>query len=149
MQHSVTSTDNEGTQSSFVHGSVHEVPGLSAHFQLKTEDISGCVCDVSIKIRIVNILSGLSVCVPTKILSPQVPRLVSYLEYQCLSEALLGALVDVSQASPSSLFGLLPALRIVGQQFPALLGHVAKIHGSVGVISKVQTHANKNTHTHT
>ncbi|TWW77626.1 Ventricular zone-expressed PH domain-containing protein [Takifugu flavidus] len=73
------------------------------------------------------------------ILSPQVPRLVSYLEYQCLSEALLGALVDVSQASPSSLFGLLPALRIVGQQFPALLGHVAKIHGSVGVISKTRS----------
>ncbi|TNN01644.1 hypothetical protein fugu_011026 [Takifugu bimaculatus] len=75
------------------------------------------------------------------ILSPQVPRLVSYLEYQCLSEAVLGALVDVSQASPSSLFGLLPALRIVGQQFPALLGHVAKIHGSVGVISKAHAHS--------
>ncbi|XP_029699551.1 ventricular zone-expressed PH domain-containing protein isoform X1 [Takifugu rubripes] len=85
------------------------------HPVLKTEDISGCVCDV--------------------------PRLVSYLEYQCLSEALLGALVDVSQASPSSLFGLLPALRIVGQQFPALLGHVAKIHGSVGVISKAHAHS--------
>lgn len=78
-------------------------------------------------------------------LSPQVPQLVSYLGDQCLSEALLGALVDVSQASPSSLCSFLPALRTVGQQSPALLGHVAKIHGAVGVISEVHTH----THTPT
>ncbi|XP_068564758.1 ventricular zone-expressed PH domain-containing protein [Cebidichthys violaceus] len=72
-------------------------------------------------------------------LSPQVPTLVSYLEDQSLTEALLGALVDVSQASPSSLVSFLPTLRIVGQQCPALLGHVAKIHGAVGIIS--ETHA--------
>ena len=78
-------------------------------------------------------------------LSPQVAQLVSYLGDQCLSEALLGALVDVSQASPSSLVSFLPALRIVGQQTPALLGHVAKIFGAVGVISEVRAR----THTHT
>ncbi|KAM3616355.1 uncharacterized protein V6R79_016585 [Siganus canaliculatus] len=72
-------------------------------------------------------------------LSPQVPTLVSYLRDQSLTEALLGALVDVSLASPSSLVSFLPALRIVGQQCPALLGHVTKIHGAVGVIS--ETHA--------
>lgn len=76
-------------------------------------------------------------------LSPQVPTLVSYLGDQSLTEALLGALVDVSQASPSSLVSFLPALRIVGQQSPALLGQVAKIHGAVGVISEVQTHTLK------
>lgn len=80
-------------------------------------------------------------------LSPQVPTLVSYLGEQSLTEALLGALVDVSQASPSSLVSFLPALRIVGQQCPALLGHVAKIHGAVGVISEVQTHTHTNEHT--
>ncbi|XP_056297079.1 ventricular zone-expressed PH domain-containing protein isoform X2 [Pseudoliparis swirei] len=72
-------------------------------------------------------------------LSPQVPTLVGYLGDQSLTEALLGALVDVSQASPSSLVSFLPTLRIVGQQSPALLGHVAKIHGAVGIIS--ETHA--------
>ncbi|XP_068440811.1 ventricular zone-expressed PH domain-containing protein [Clinocottus analis] len=72
-------------------------------------------------------------------LSPQVPALVGYLGDQSLTEALLGALVDVSQASPSSLVSFLPTLRIVGQQCPALLGHVAKIHGAVGIIS--ETHA--------
>lgn len=77
---------------------------------------------------------------PVQMLSPQVPALVGYLGDQSLTEALLGALVDVSQASPSSLVSFLPTLRIVGQQCPALLGHVARIHGAVGVISEVHTH---------
>ncbi|XP_073347714.1 ventricular zone-expressed PH domain-containing protein [Pagrus major] len=74
-------------------------------------------------------------------LSPQVPTLVSYLGDQSLTEALLVALVDVSQASPSSLVSFLPALRIVGQQCPALLGHVAEIHGAVGIISEAHAHS--------
>ncbi|XP_034557577.1 ventricular zone-expressed PH domain-containing protein [Notolabrus celidotus] len=74
-------------------------------------------------------------------LSPQVPALVSHLGDQSLTEALLGALVDVSQASPSSLVSFLPTLRIVGQQCPALLGHVAKIHGAVGIISEAHAHS--------
>ncbi|XP_075905867.1 ventricular zone-expressed PH domain-containing protein isoform X2 [Nelusetta ayraudi] len=74
-------------------------------------------------------------------LSPQVPMLLGYTAEASLTEALLVALVDVSKASPSSLQGFLPPLRIVGQQSPALLGHVAKIHGAVGVISENQAHA--------
>ncbi|KAL3992145.1 lysophospholipid hydrolase [Sarotherodon galilaeus] len=74
-------------------------------------------------------------------LSPQVPTLVGYLGNQSLTEALLGALVDVSQASPSSLVSFLPALRILGQQFPAFLAHVAKIHGAVGIISETHAHS--------
>ncbi|XP_029301958.1 ventricular zone-expressed PH domain-containing protein isoform X2 [Cottoperca gobio] len=74
-------------------------------------------------------------------LSPQVPALVSYLGDQSLTEALLGALVDVSQASPSSLVSFLPTLRIVGQQCPAHLGHVAKIHGAVGILSETHAHS--------
>uniref|UniRef100_A0A3Q4GI66 Ventricular zone expressed PH domain-containing 1 n=1 Tax=Neolamprologus brichardi TaxID=32507 RepID=A0A3Q4GI66_NEOBR len=79
-------------------------------------------------------------------LSPQVPTLVGYLGNQSLTEALLGALVDVSQASPSSLVSFLPPLRILGQQCPAFLAHVAKTHGAVGIISEVKK---KKTHTHT
>ncbi|KAM6987330.1 ventricular zone-expressed PH domain-containing protein [Tautogolabrus adspersus] len=74
-------------------------------------------------------------------LSPQVPALVSYLQDESFTEALLGALVDVSQASPSSLVSFLPTLRILGQQYPALLGHVAKIHGAVGIISETHAHS--------
>ncbi|KAA8593923.1 hypothetical protein FQN60_004757, partial [Etheostoma spectabile] len=74
-------------------------------------------------------------------LSPQVPTLVSYLGDQSLTDALLGALVDVSQASPSSLVSFLPTLRTVGQKYPALLGHVAKIHGAVGIISETHAHS--------
>ncbi|XP_056139055.1 ventricular zone-expressed PH domain-containing protein isoform X1 [Lampris incognitus] len=70
-------------------------------------------------------------------LSPQVPALVGYLGDHSLTEALLGALVDVSQASPSSLVSFLPVLRIVGQKSPPLLGHIAKIHGAVGIISEI------------
>lgn len=69
--------------------------------------------------------------------------LVSYLGDRSLTEALLGVLVDVSKASPSPLVNFLPVLRILGQQCTTLLGHVAKIHGAVGVISEVQTHALK------
>jgi len=95
-----------------------------------------------------NALCPLELCFssPGQMLSPQVPTLVGYLGDQSLTEALLGALVDVSQASPSSLVSFLPTLRIVGQQSPALLGHVAKIHGAVGIISEVQNTAVKNTH---
>ncbi|XP_030237380.1 ventricular zone-expressed PH domain-containing protein [Gadus morhua] len=70
------------------------------------------------------------------ILSPQVPALVGYLDDPSLTEAVFSALVDVSQASPSSLVSFLPALRAVGEQAPALLGSVAKIHGAVGIISE-------------
>ncbi|XP_061638687.1 ventricular zone-expressed PH domain-containing protein isoform X2 [Phyllopteryx taeniolatus] len=73
--------------------------------------------------------------------SPQVPALVSYLGNQSLIEAILGTLVNVSQASPSSLVSCLPKLRTVGQQWPALLGHVAKIHGAVGIISEAHAHS--------
>ncbi|XP_006800016.1 ventricular zone-expressed PH domain-containing protein [Neolamprologus brichardi] len=74
-------------------------------------------------------------------LSPQVPTLVGYLGNQSLTEALLGALVDVSQASPSSLVSFLPPLRILGQQCPAFLAHVAKTHGAVGIISETHAHS--------
>uniref|UniRef100_A0A7N8XNY7 Ventricular zone expressed PH domain containing 1 n=1 Tax=Mastacembelus armatus TaxID=205130 RepID=A0A7N8XNY7_9TELE len=74
-------------------------------------------------------------------LSPQVPALVGHLSDKSLTEALLGTLVDVSQASPSSLVSFLPALRIVGQQCPAFLGHVAKVHGAVGIISETLAHS--------
>lgn len=77
-------------------------------------------------------------------LSTHVPTLVSYLSEHTLTEALLGALVDVSQASPSSLVSFLPALRMVGQQSAAFLSHVAKLHGAIGILSEV-----KHTETHT
>uniref|UniRef100_A0A3Q3BE11 Ventricular zone expressed PH domain-containing 1 n=1 Tax=Kryptolebias marmoratus TaxID=37003 RepID=A0A3Q3BE11_KRYMA len=74
-------------------------------------------------------------------LSPQVPTLISYVSDHSLTEALLGALVDVSQASPSSFVSFLPALRIVGQQSTTFLGNVAKIHGAVGIISETHAHS--------
>uniref|UniRef100_A0A3Q3VR22 PH domain-containing protein n=1 Tax=Mola mola TaxID=94237 RepID=A0A3Q3VR22_MOLML len=74
-------------------------------------------------------------------LSPQVHMLVSYLGDRSLTEALLGVLVDVSKASPSPLVNFLPVLRILGQQCTTLLGHVAKIHGAVGVISEAHAHS--------
>ncbi|XP_062329388.1 ventricular zone-expressed PH domain-containing protein [Osmerus eperlanus] len=70
------------------------------------------------------------------ILSPHVPVLVGYLSDPSLNEAVLCMLVDVSQASPSSLVSFLPTLRIVGQQSPSFLSHVAKIHRAVGIINE-------------
>ncbi|XP_041851372.1 ventricular zone-expressed PH domain-containing protein isoform X2 [Melanotaenia boesemani] len=74
-------------------------------------------------------------------LSTHVPTLVNYLSDKSLTEALLGSLVDVSQASPSSFVSFLPALRMVGQQSTAFLGHVAKIHGAVGIISEAHAYS--------
>nr|XP_029512610.1 LOW QUALITY PROTEIN: ventricular zone-expressed PH domain-containing protein-like [Oncorhynchus nerka] len=71
------------------------------------------------------------------VLSPLVPSLVGYLGDASLNETLLGALVDVSQASPASMTPFLPALRVVGQQYPVLLGHVVKIHRAVGLTSEL------------
>ncbi|XP_029629643.1 ventricular zone-expressed PH domain-containing protein [Salmo trutta] len=73
-----------------------------------------------------------------QVLSPLVPSLVGYLGDASLNETLLGALVDVSQASPASMAPFLPALRVVGQQYPVLLGHVVKIHRAVGLTSERQ-----------
>lgn len=74
----------------------------------------------------------------SQMLSMHVPALVNYLSLPCLSEALLGALVEVSQACPSSLVSFLPALRTLGQRSSAYLANVAKIHGAVGIISEVK-----------
>uniref|UniRef100_A0A3P9KTQ4 Ventricular zone expressed PH domain-containing 1 n=1 Tax=Oryzias latipes TaxID=8090 RepID=A0A3P9KTQ4_ORYLA len=74
-------------------------------------------------------------------LSMHVPALVNYLSLPCLSEALLGALVEVSQACPSSLVSFLPALRTLGQRSSAYLANVAKIHGAVGIISESHAHS--------
>ncbi|XP_063061391.1 ventricular zone-expressed PH domain-containing protein [Engraulis encrasicolus] len=70
------------------------------------------------------------------VLAPQVPCLMGYLSDPVLSEAVLGVLVEVSQVSPASLAPFLPRLRATGQQHTALLGHVAKIHGAVGMTSE-------------
>ncbi|XP_062408983.1 ventricular zone-expressed PH domain-containing protein isoform X1 [Sardina pilchardus] len=70
------------------------------------------------------------------VLGSQVPCLMSYLSDPALSDTVLGVLVDVSQASPASLTAFLPRLRGMGQQQSALLGHVAKIHGAVGMTSE-------------
>ncbi|KAJ8368005.1 hypothetical protein SKAU_G00080330 [Synaphobranchus kaupii] len=74
-------------------------------------------------------------------LSSLAPSLVGYLNDPVLNDAVLTVLVDVSLASPASLSSFLPTLRSVGQQCPALLGHVAKIHGAVGLTNEEQAHS--------
>uniref|UniRef100_A0A672H2N6 Ventricular zone expressed PH domain-containing 1 n=1 Tax=Salarias fasciatus TaxID=181472 RepID=A0A672H2N6_SALFA len=91
-------------------------------------------------IRLIQMVAEQHPLVKIQDCAPQVSVLVSYLADQSLTEALLGALVDVSQASPSSLVSFLPALRMVGQQSPAFLGHVAKVHSAVGIISEAHAH---------
>ncbi|KAL4646988.1 hypothetical protein GN956_G8379 [Arapaima gigas] len=66
-------------------------------------------------------------------LSSSVPLLVEHLGDPQLNDSLLMVLVGMSQASPASLSVHLPTLRAIGQRFPALLGHVAQIHGAVGL----------------
>ncbi|XP_072317363.1 ventricular zone-expressed PH domain-containing protein [Eucyclogobius newberryi] len=73
-------------------------------------------------------------------LSPHVPALVSFLTDRSLTEALLGTLVDVSQASPSSLVSFLPTLRVMAHQCPTFLGHISKIYGAVGILNEFQAH---------
>ncbi|XP_048836134.1 LOW QUALITY PROTEIN: ventricular zone-expressed PH domain-containing protein [Brienomyrus brachyistius] len=62
-----------------------------------------------------------------------VPSLVTHLSDPLLNDALLTVLVGVSQASPASLASHLTTLRVAGQRFPNLLGHIVKIHGAVGL----------------
>ncbi|KAK3549120.1 hypothetical protein QTP70_032784 [Hemibagrus guttatus] len=73
-----------------------------------------------------------------QVLTSLVPSLMGHLSDASLSDALLTVLVDIAQVSPASLGPFLPALRIVGQQTPGLLGHVAKIHGAVGLTNEDQ-----------
>ncbi|XP_053479681.1 ventricular zone-expressed PH domain-containing protein isoform X2 [Ictalurus furcatus] len=71
-----------------------------------------------------------------QVLSCLVPSLIDHLSDASSSDALLAVLVNIAKVSPASLSPFLPALRTVGQQTPGLLGHVAKIHGAVGLTSE-------------
>ncbi|XP_023648418.1 ventricular zone-expressed PH domain-containing protein isoform X2 [Paramormyrops kingsleyae] len=62
-----------------------------------------------------------------------VASLVTHLSDPLLNDGLLTVLVGVSQASPASLASHLTTLRVAGQRFPNLLGHIVKIHGAVGL----------------
>uniref|UniRef100_A0A8C1USH1 Ventricular zone expressed PH domain-containing 1 n=1 Tax=Cyprinus carpio TaxID=7962 RepID=A0A8C1USH1_CYPCA len=72
------------------------------------------------------------------VLSSLVPSLIGYVSDSDLGDTTLGVLVNVAQASPTSLVPFLSMLRNVGQKNPWLLGHIAKIHGAVGLTSEVQ-----------
>ncbi|XP_016371423.1 ventricular zone-expressed PH domain-containing protein-like [Sinocyclocheilus rhinocerous] len=74
------------------------------------------------------------------VLSSLVPSLIVYISDSDLSDTALSVLVNVAQASPASLVPFLSTLRNVGQKNPWLLGHIAKIHGAVGLTSEVQAH---------
>ncbi|XP_016336392.1 ventricular zone-expressed PH domain-containing protein [Sinocyclocheilus anshuiensis] len=74
------------------------------------------------------------------VLSSLVPSLIVYISDSDLSDTALSVLVSVAQASPASLVPFLSTLRNVGQKNPWLLGHIAKIHGAVGLTSEVQAH---------
>uniref|UniRef100_A0A8C2CR88 Ventricular zone expressed PH domain-containing 1 n=1 Tax=Cyprinus carpio TaxID=7962 RepID=A0A8C2CR88_CYPCA len=75
------------------------------------------------------------------VLSSLVPSLIGFISDSDLSDTALGVLVNVAQASPASLVPFLSTLRNVGQKNPWLLGHIAKIHGAVGLTSEVQARA--------
>lgn len=70
-------------------------------------------------------------------LSSLVPSLISYLNESDLSDSVLSVLLNVAQASSPSITSFLSILRSVGLKNPALLGHIAKIHGAVGLTSEV------------
>ncbi|XP_058608103.1 ventricular zone-expressed PH domain-containing protein isoform X1 [Onychostoma macrolepis] len=72
------------------------------------------------------------------VLSSLVPSLIGYVSDSDLSDTALGVLVNMAQASPASIVPFLSTLRNVGQKNPWLLGHIAKIHGAVGLTSEVQ-----------
>ncbi|XP_026143696.1 ventricular zone-expressed PH domain-containing protein [Carassius auratus] len=72
------------------------------------------------------------------VLSSLVPSLIGYVSDSDLGDTALGVLVNVAQASPASLVPFLSTLRNVGQKNPCFLGHIAKIHGAVGLTSEVQ-----------
>ncbi|KAF4071873.1 hypothetical protein AMELA_G00267910 [Ameiurus melas] len=71
-----------------------------------------------------------------QVLTCLVPSLIDHLSDASSSDALFAVLVNIAKVSPASLNPFLPALRTVGQQTPGLLGHVAKIHGAVGLTSE-------------
>lgn len=75
----------------------------------------------------------------SQVLTSLVPSLIGHLSDASLNDALLTVLVDVARVSPASLRPFLPALRIMGQQTPGQLGHVAKIHGTVGLVTEVSS----------
>ncbi|XP_053356507.1 ventricular zone-expressed PH domain-containing protein isoform X2 [Clarias gariepinus] len=71
-----------------------------------------------------------------QVLTPVIPSLIDHLSDASLNDAILNMLVDIAQVSPASLIPFLPALKVEGQQTPGLLGHVAKIHGVVGLTNE-------------
>ncbi|MBN3299726.1 MELT protein, partial [Amia calva] len=67
-----------------------------------------------------------------QVLSSSVSSLISYLNDPSLNDSALNILVDVALTNPSAITNFLPNLKTAGDEFPNLLGQIAKIYGAVG-----------------
>ncbi|XP_069053371.1 ventricular zone-expressed PH domain-containing protein isoform X2 [Lepisosteus oculatus] len=65
-------------------------------------------------------------------LSSSVPSLISYLNDPSVNDSILNVLVEISLCNPSVVAHYLPNLKAVGNEFPNLLGQIAKLYGAVG-----------------
>ncbi|XP_041120052.1 ventricular zone-expressed PH domain-containing protein homolog 1-like isoform X2 [Polyodon spathula] len=66
------------------------------------------------------------------VLNKSLSSLISYLHHPNQNDSILNILVEVSRSHPAAIASFLPNLKAVGEDFPNLLGKIAKIYGAVG-----------------
>ncbi|XP_041126196.1 ventricular zone-expressed PH domain-containing protein homolog 1-like isoform X2 [Polyodon spathula] len=71
-----------------------------------------------------------------QVLNKSVSSLISYLHDPNQNDSVLNILLEMSLTEPAAVASFLPNLKAVGEDFPNLLGQIAKIYGAVGHVDE-------------
>ncbi|XP_053567766.1 ventricular zone-expressed PH domain-containing protein homolog 1 [Bombina bombina] len=72
----------------------------------------------------------------TTVLKETIPLLMGYLSDASYSEIILNILIELSTYEPLSLASSLSTLKDIGENFPNLIGQIAKIYGALGQVDE-------------
>uniref|UniRef100_A0A8C4SDW1 Ventricular zone expressed PH domain-containing 1 n=1 Tax=Erpetoichthys calabaricus TaxID=27687 RepID=A0A8C4SDW1_ERPCA len=67
-----------------------------------------------------------------EVLNNSLSSLMTHLHDPNQNDSVLTILLEVSRSNPSAVASFLPRLKEVGEEFPSLLGQIAKIYGAIG-----------------
>uniref|UniRef100_A0A8C4SDY0 Ventricular zone expressed PH domain-containing 1 n=1 Tax=Erpetoichthys calabaricus TaxID=27687 RepID=A0A8C4SDY0_ERPCA len=72
-----------------------------------------------------------------EVLNNSLSSLMTHLHDPNQNDSVLTILLEVSRSNPSAVASFLPRLKEVGEEFPSLLGQIAKIYGAIGHTNEV------------
>ncbi|XP_077146805.1 ventricular zone-expressed PH domain-containing protein homolog 1 [Ranitomeya variabilis] len=87
--------------------------------------------------HMLRLLQAIAKAKQPKVLAETVPALTKYLSDPSYSDIVVSILLDISSYEPLTLAGSLSVLKGIGEQFPCLIGQIAKIYGAVGRVDEM------------